>query len=111
MQAESGWRPAPLAWRSGRPASAVLSLRPAAGARPLVIGHRGAAALAPPNSAAAFAAAAAAGADLVELDVGPGLLVGHPRERSSQPPLALPEALALLASQPLSLQLDVKARA
>ncbi len=41
----------------------VLALR-----RPLVIGHRGAAAVAPENTLAAFRAGLAAGADLVELD-------------------------------------------
>ena len=35
----------------------------------LVVGHRGAAALAPENSLAAIEAAAAHGADIVELDV------------------------------------------
>ena len=37
--------------------------------RPLVIGHRGAAALAPENTLAAFRAARAAGVDLIEFDV------------------------------------------
>ena len=39
------------------------------GGRPLVIGHRGAAAVAPENTLAAFAAAVEMGVDLVELDV------------------------------------------
>jgi glycerophosphoryl diester phosphodiesterase len=48
---------------------------------PLVIGHRGAAALAPENTIASFRAAVAAGVDLVELDIldlprGP-LVVAH----------------------------------
>src|SRR5258708_37398531 len=41
----------------------------AAGARPLVVGHRGASARAPENSVEAFARARADGADGVELDV------------------------------------------
>ena len=49
--------------------------------RPLRIGHRGAAALAPENTIASFRAAVAAGVDLVELDVlqleGGELVVAH----------------------------------
>ena len=49
--------------------------------RPLVIGHKGAAALAPENTLAGFRAAVAAGVDLVEFDVlalaGGELVVGH----------------------------------
>jgi glycerophosphoryl diester phosphodiesterase len=45
----------------------------------LRIGHRGAAALAPENTIPAMRAAIAAGVDMVEFDVGPGLLVGHAR--------------------------------
>lgn len=51
------------------------------GGRPLRIGHRGAAGLAPENTIASFRAAVAAGADLVELDVlqleGGELVVAH----------------------------------
>jgi glycerophosphoryl diester phosphodiesterase len=51
------------------------------GGRPLRIGHRGAAALAPENTLASFRAAVAAGVDLVELDVlqlqGGELVVAH----------------------------------
>ena len=43
----------------------------------LRIGHRGAAALAPPNSVAGFRAALAAGVDMIEFDVAPGLVVAH----------------------------------
>ena len=45
----------------------------------LRIGHRGAAALAPENTIPAMRAAIEAGVDMVEFDVGPGLLVGHDR--------------------------------
>jgi glycerophosphoryl diester phosphodiesterase len=41
------------------------------------IGHRGAAALAPPNSIAGVRAALAAGVDMIEFDVSPGLVVAH----------------------------------
>src|SRR5476649_2130039 len=44
---------------------------------PLVIGHRGAAALAPENTLASLEAAVAAGVELVEFDVGAGLVLGH----------------------------------
>jgi len=51
------------------------------GGRPLRIGHRGAAGLAPENTLASFRAAVAAGVDLVELDVlrleGGELVVAH----------------------------------
>ena len=49
--------------------------------KPLRIGHRGAASLAPENTIAAFRAAVSAGVDIVELDVlrlsGGELVVGH----------------------------------
>jgi glycerophosphoryl diester phosphodiesterase len=77
------------------------------GGRPLVIGHRGAPAEAPENSLAAFAAAAAAGADLVELDVDEGLVVGHPRREAAEP-LRLDEALSALAATAVGIQLDLK---
>jgi glycerophosphoryl diester phosphodiesterase len=58
----------------------VISLERRNG-RPLAIGHRGAAALAPENTLASFRAAVAAGVDLVEFDVlrlrGGELVVAH----------------------------------
>ncbi len=42
-----------------------------------MIGHRGAAAVAPENTLAALEVAVAAGVDLVEFDISPGLLLGH----------------------------------
>jgi glycerophosphoryl diester phosphodiesterase len=72
------------------------------------IGHRGAALLAPESSLAAIEAAAAAGADAVELDVSPGLVVAHgPEVPRDAPPLD--DALALAARLGLAVQLDVKA--
>ncbi len=76
--------------------------------RVLVIGHRGAPLLAAPNSLAAFAAAVAAGADMVELDVGAGLLVGHAGEEHLTPPLRLEQALASLAGHEIDVQVDLK---
>lgn len=73
------------------------------------IGHRGAALLAPESSLAAIEAAAAAGADAVELDVSPGLVVAHgPGVPVDAPPLD--DVLALAARLGLAVQLDVKAR-
>jgi glycerophosphoryl diester phosphodiesterase len=45
--------------------------------RPLVIGHRGAHALAPENTLTSLRAAVEAGADVVEADVAAGLVVAH----------------------------------
>jgi glycerophosphoryl diester phosphodiesterase len=86
----------------------VIPLR-RAGERPLVVGHRGAAAVAPENSVAALEAAVAAGADLVEFDVGPDLRLAHsPGEARPDAP-TLDEALELLAARPVGLHVDVKA--
>lgn len=79
----------------------------------MLIGHRGAAALAAENSLAAIEAAAAAGADAVELDVlrradGELVLAHGPAVPEGAPPLG--DGLALAASLGLGVQLDVKAR-
>jgi glycerophosphoryl diester phosphodiesterase len=80
------------------------------GARGVVrVGHRGAAALAPENSLAAIEAAAVCGADAVELDVLQGLVVAHGPQVPADAP-RLDEALALVASLDLAVQLDVKVR-
>jgi glycerophosphoryl diester phosphodiesterase len=76
-----------------------------------VIGHRGAAALAPENSLAAIGAAAAAGAHAVELDVlraadGSLVLAHGPAVPAGAP--ALDEALGLAARLGLAVQVDVK---
>jgi len=73
------------------------------------IGHRGAAALAPESSLAAIEAAAACGADAVELDVLPGLVIAHGPEVPPDAP-RLDDALALAAQLGLAVQLDVKVR-
>ena len=83
------------------------------GQRPLVIGHRGAAALAPENSLAAIEAGAAAGVDGVELDVlrarDGGLVLAHGPEIP-------PDAASLAAGLDLArevgvfVQVDVKHR-
>jgi glycerophosphoryl diester phosphodiesterase len=82
-------------------------LRQAAG-RPLVIGHRGAAAVAPENTLAALEAGIAAGADLVEFDVGPGLVLGHPGVELPARPPTLDDALELLAGHEVGGHVDLK---
>jgi glycerophosphoryl diester phosphodiesterase len=76
--------------------------------RPLVIGHRGAAAVAPENTIEALAAGADAGADAVEFDVGPGLLLGHDPHLATG--LHLDDALAYLRDRGIGVQIDMKAR-
>jgi len=77
------------------------------GGRDLVrVGHRGAAALAPENSLAAIEAAVAHGADVVEIDVQPGLLVAHDAGRPDAP--ALEAVLELAARLGVAVQVDVK---
>ena len=72
-----------------------------------MIGHRGAAALAPENTLAALEAAVEAGADLVEFDVDDGLLLRHPGVAATEP-LSLDEALAYLATTAIGIHLDLK---
>jgi glycerophosphoryl diester phosphodiesterase len=77
--------------------------------RPLRIGHRGAAALAPENTLASFAAAIAEGVDGVEFDVVAGvggLEVAHARGAPDAP--ALDEALEFLAQHDVTVQVDLK---
>ena len=77
----------------------------------ILIGHRGAAALAPENTLAAIEAGARAGVDFVELDVlrrTDGVLVlAHGPELPSDAP-TLDDALALVARLGVQVQLDVK---
>ena len=83
------------------------------GGPPLCIGHRGAAALAPPNTRAGIEAALDAGVDLVEIDVieapAPGLVLGHSKRELAFEPFGLDEALAILAASSAGVLLDVKA--
>lgn len=79
----------------------------------LRIGHRGAAALAPPNSLRALELALEAGVDIVEIDVlglpGRGLILSHSSREVDQDPLPFDEALAFLADQAaVSVLADVK---
>jgi glycerophosphoryl diester phosphodiesterase len=74
------------------------------GEGPLIrIGHRGAAALAPPNTIAAVEAALALGVDMVELDVlgrpDRTLVLGHSHRELEAEPASLEEVFAFLAEQ------------
>ena len=77
-------------------------------ARPLVIGHRGAAAVAPENTRSALEAAIAAGADVVEFDVSPGLRLAHSEQEMPDDELSLDDALELLAASDAGMHVDVK---
>ena len=76
--------------------------------RPLVIGHRGAAAVAPENTLASSQAAVDAGADIVEFDISPGLRLGHSLGELPEDELSLDEALEFLGGHDVGLHLDVK---
>lgn len=78
------------------------------GDRPLVIGHRGAAAVAPENTAASLEAAIAAGVDIVEFDISPGLRLGHSLDELPEEELSLDAALELLKAHGVGAHLDVK---
>jgi glycerophosphoryl diester phosphodiesterase len=87
-------------------------LRPRADGRPLVVGHRGAAALARENSLEAIEAALRLGVDLVELDVvarPDGRLAVSHDTHASEAAASLDEVLELLAASPAGLLLDLKA--
>jgi glycerophosphoryl diester phosphodiesterase len=79
------------------------------GRPPLVVGHRGAAALAPENTLASLAAGVDAGADLVEFDVGAGLVLAHSPGETPDEPVTLDGALAYLAGRGAGVHVDVKA--
>lgn len=76
--------------------------------RPLVVGHRGAAAHAPENSLESLAAAVEAGADIVEFDVQPGLILGHAPGDAHVGSVSLEEALELLGPLDVGVHLDLK---
>jgi glycerophosphoryl diester phosphodiesterase len=67
------------------------------------IGHRGAAALASPNTIAAVEAALAHGVDMIELDVfgrpDRSLVLGHSRKELGAEPVTLEDVFAFLAEQ------------
>jgi glycerophosphoryl diester phosphodiesterase len=73
-----------------------------------VIGHRGARAVAPENTLEALEAAIEAGADVVEFDVGEGLLLGHSVHERADEPASLDDALELLGAHAIAIELDLK---
>jgi glycerophosphoryl diester phosphodiesterase len=76
--------------------------------RPLVIGHRGARAVAAENTLVSLEAAVAAGADLVEFDISPGLRLAHSPEEAPRDAIDLEHALAYLSGHDIGVHLDVK---
>jgi glycerophosphoryl diester phosphodiesterase len=76
--------------------------------RPLVVGHRGAAAVAPENTLAALEAAVAARVDLVEFDISPGLRLGHSLDEMPGEEISLDDALDFLKAHGVGVHLDVK---
>jgi glycerophosphoryl diester phosphodiesterase len=76
--------------------------------RPHVIGHRGAAAVAPENTLAALEAAIAARVDLVEFDISPGLRLGHSLDEMPAAEISLDDALEYLKEREVGVHLDVK---
>jgi glycerophosphoryl diester phosphodiesterase len=84
-----------------------MNLSRAAGA-PLVIGHRGAAAIAPENTLESLQAGVAAGADLIEFDIGPDLRLAHSDAEVPGEQLSLDDALEYLRSTGVGVHLDVK---
>ena len=79
--------------------------------RPLRIGHRGAAALAPENTLESIALAVELGCDLVEFDVhavAGSLVLAHDRPLAAKGLPELDDALAYLASTGAGAQLDLK---
>jgi len=89
----------------------VIDLRRRQG-RPLRIGHRGAAALAPENTIASLALALELGCDLVEfdvLDLDGSLVLAHSPAELPGDVATLDEALAFLAGTEAGVQVDLKA--
>jgi glycerophosphoryl diester phosphodiesterase len=89
----------------------VIDLRRREG-RPLRIGHRGAAALAPENTIASLALALELGCDLVEfdvLDLDGSLVLAHSPAEVPGDVTTLDEALAFLAGTGAGVQVDLKA--
>jgi glycerophosphoryl diester phosphodiesterase len=86
---------------------ALVNLRRGDGS-PLVIGHRGAAAMAPENTLEALQVAVDAGAHLVEFDIGPDLRLSHSDREVPATAASLDQALEFLREHSLGVHLDLK---
>jgi glycerophosphoryl diester phosphodiesterase len=82
------------------------------GERPLLIGHKGAAAVEPENTLRSLERAVELGCDLVEFDVlaiDGALVLGHSPEELADEPASLDDALRLLAgADGVGIQVDLK---
>ena len=81
------------------------------GDRPLLIGHKGAAALEPENTLGSLSRAVELGCDLVEFDVlsmDGRLVLGHSPEELPDERASIDDALALLAESGVGAQVDLK---
>ena len=81
------------------------------GDRPLLIGHKGAAALEPENTLGSLSRGVELGCDLVEFDVlslDGRLVLGHSPEELPDEPASLDDALALLAESGVGAHVDLK---
>jgi len=76
--------------------------------RPLVVGHRGAAGVAPENTLASIVVAVEAGCDVVEFDVGAGLVLAHSSGEVPHEPASLDEALEILREAGVAAHVDIK---
>ena len=74
----------------------------------LRVGHRGAPALAPPNTIEGVRAALAVGVDMIEFDVSPGMVVAHDRGRPGPHLEAFLDELAELLPPQVGLMVDLK---
>ena len=78
------------------------------GPSPVVIGHRGAAAVAPANTLAGLQAGVAAGAAAIEFDVGPDLRLAHSAREVPDDAITLDAALEFLRAAGVGIHLDAK---
>ena len=76
--------------------------------RPFVIGHRGAAGVAPENTLASLEAAVEAGVDIVEFDLQPDLRLGHTPGEPAPDAISVDDALDYLRAARAGVQLDLK---
>jgi glycerophosphoryl diester phosphodiesterase len=76
--------------------------------RPLVVGHRGAAGVARENTLASLGAGVEAGCDVIEFDVGEGLVLAHSSTEVPAEAITLDDALEFLGSSGVAVHVDLK---